>query len=130
MHLVDHCMLLQLLLEMECLTKTLSPRWVSLKQDFFDQWHLMDSGLRKKFGDHGHNLLKSNLLTSKSEFETVLSAAKELINSQVMVDGNIFSTLNQFAEYCQLHTFYSLEKVQTIMDCWVLLLLSKIMPAF
>ncbi len=65
-----------------------------------DNWHLIDSGLRKKFGDHGHNLLKSHhihlvKLTSNLEFETLPSAAKELINLQELVDGNLPSTLNQ-----------------------------------
>ncbi len=81
-----------------------------------DHWHLLDSGLRNKFGEQGHSLLRSHLVrlvksTSEIEFESVLSAAEELIVSQQLVDGNLLSKLHDFAKERNSYAFYCLEKI-------------------
>lgn len=78
---------------------------------FTDQWHLLDSGLCKKFGKPGYALLKGHLsnmvkASSEEEFNTNLHGARELVLSQQQVNGQLLADLNDFASLKTTYASY------------------------
>ena len=78
---------------------------------FTDQWHLLDSGLSKKFGKSGYELLKGHLVRmvkadSEQEFEDTLQAARNLLQSQLNRNGQLESDLEEFASLRKTYASY------------------------
>jgi len=78
---------------------------------FTDQWHLLDSGLCKKFGKPGYALLKGHLsnmvkASSEEEFNANLQGARELVLSQPQVNGQLLADLDDFASLKTTYASY------------------------
>jgi len=76
-----------------------------------DQWHLLDSGLSQKFGKAGYELLKGHLVkmvqaNSEQEYNDILQAATDLLQSQLQRDGQLESVLEEFASLRETYASY------------------------
>ena len=81
-----------------------------------DQYHLIDSGLSRKFGKGGSEFLKGHLLRmihapTKDDFENTLLSAKELLESLQPRNGQYESDLDEFAELRNTYAKYCLENI-------------------
>jgi len=81
-----------------------------------DQWHMLDSGLLKKFGKIGHELLRGHLVQmihagSELEFDDILRSGFELIRAQPQMNGQMESDLEAFAGLKDTYASYCLAKI-------------------
>ena len=81
-----------------------------------DQYHLIDSGLSRKFGKSGSDLLKGHLLRmihapTKDDFENTLMSAKDLLISLLPRNGQYESDLEEFAQLRETYSKYCLEQI-------------------
>jgi hypothetical protein len=81
-----------------------------------DRFHLFDSGLKKKFGNIGYDLLQSYLHglvnpSSKEEFDSILESAHNLLRQQPMQNGVFGMDLTTFASRRQCYALYCLEEI-------------------
>eukprot|EP00956_Cyclotella_meneghiniana_P040909 scaffold208956_cov35-Cyclotella_meneghiniana.AAC.1 len=80
-----------------------------------DHFHLFDSGLGKKFGVTGHNLLKNHLAImiragTEEDFNKAATSAHTSILSQCSVDGALLKSLDDFIAEKETYATYCLEK--------------------
>ena len=90
---------------------------------FTDQWHLLDSGLGKMFGESGYTKLNVYLdkmvqALSEDEFDGAYKAAEAVIRGQSTVDGppsnvdgRLLETLNTFASKRKTYASYCFAQV-------------------
>ena len=81
-----------------------------------DQHHLIDSGLAKKFGKGGCDLLKGHLIEmirspTETDFQNTLQSAKELPESMTPRNGQLESDLLEFAGLKNTYSQYCLDKI-------------------
>ena len=81
-----------------------------------DRWHLLESGLLKKFGKSCHDLLRSHLMrmimaTSEQIFEDTLHSAGALLAAQPIRNGEWTASLDQFANDRETYAQYCLDRI-------------------
>jgi hypothetical protein len=81
-----------------------------------DRWHLLESGLLKKFGKACHDLLRSHLMrmitaTSEQIFDETLHSARALLAAQPIRNGEWTASLDQFANDRETYAQYCLDQI-------------------
>jgi len=81
-----------------------------------DKQHLIESGLRNKFGAAAHDLLNAHLLrminaVSEREFDDTLLAAHSLLQSMPSQNGEWKQKLDEFASQRESYAHYCLNNI-------------------
>ena len=81
-----------------------------------DKFHLLDSGLKNKFGKVGYELLKSHLIRlvnspSELEFDSILESTRQLLSALPQQNGELETELNTFANKRACHALFCLENI-------------------